>query len=83
MTPRPPRRRGPDFQSVHRNNEQLGFRTLPIAEYEAHYGSVGKFQHVDGGIVEFVIERPGHARFLRVMKDGKPYNALRSSPGSE
>lgn len=83
MTRRQPRRRGPDFQSIHRNNAELGFRTLPIAEYEAQHGSVGQFQHVEGGIVEFVIERPGYVRFLRVTKDGKPYNALRSGHESE
>jgi hypothetical protein len=75
MTPRPKR-----WQSKPSKPQQMpgkgGFRSLPIAEYEAIYGSVGEFQRVDGGIVEFVLEG-NHARFIRVMKDGKQFNILR------
>lgn len=77
MRSRQPRRRAPNFQSSRSAQQDTGFRTLPILEYEAIYGSVGEFQHVEGGIVEFVLESPGRARFIRVMKDGKPYNILR------
>jgi hypothetical protein len=58
-------------------SSETSFRTLPIRNYEARYGPVGEFQHVEGGTVEFVLERGGQVRFICVKKDSKLYNALR------